>query len=188
MNSINSWIKRNPLIVIILCIALVIPLVGLVSRQTNGFENPEDLFTLERNEANLLIPGEDGNYTLLKDKNTESGLVVDLKSNGAIQITGSNPMATTDEISVAELTLKKGTYTLSTGAKTSISTVYVTAMANGSELVKADFGDEPGTFTIEADTTVEIVINVCAGENHNITLFPVLVADDEPGAFYAIQA
>ncbi len=192
MNAINSWIKRNPLIVIILCIALVIPLVGLVSRQTNGFENPEDLFTLERNEANLLIPGEDGNYKLLKNTKTDTGLAIGVKSNGALTVTGSNPMATTDVITVAKLTLKAGTYTLSSGCNTtSTATVYMNVMANSGELVKADFDQPdagPGTFTLATDTEVEINLNVCAGSNHNYTLYPVLVADDEPGAFYAIQA
>jgi hypothetical protein len=32
MNAINSWIKRNPFGVIVICIALIIPVAGVAKR------------------------------------------------------------------------------------------------------------------------------------------------------------
>jgi hypothetical protein len=186
MNAINSWIKRNPFWVIVICIALIIPLVGLVSVRTNSFNNPEDLFTRDLNEKNLLKPGEDGNYVASESFVTDEGLEFKTKANGAITVKGDSSYAKeTDTFAVAKLTLKAGTYTLSSGLKNSnANSIYLTATYNG-QTVNSYSGSTPGTFTLDVETEVTINLHVYPKAGWNTTVYPVLVPGDAAGSFWA---
>ena len=187
MNAINSWIKRNPLWTILLCVAIVLPLFGFISVQTNSFNNPEDLFTRELNPDNLLKTGEDGNVTLTTHT-TESGMAVTVSDNGAVKVKGGNSSysGSSEKLQYAEIKLPAGTYTISSGLDhPSTATEYVT-VTYGDKSATADLGQEnPGTFTLTEETTVVVWLHLCPAEDHNVTFYPVLVADDEAGSFYA---
>lgn len=109
MNTINSWIKRNPLITAIICILAVVMLTGFISLRTNSFQNPNALFERKRNEENLLQPGEDGNYLLTEQKVSKENMTVTPKANGALVISGYNKYGEGSylEYDVATVTLKK---------------------------------------------------------------------------------
>lgn len=188
MNTINSWIKRNPLITAIICILAVVMLTGFISLRTNSFQNPNALFERKRNEDNLLQPGEDGNYLLTEQKVSKENMTVTPKANGALVISGYNKYGEGSylEYDVATVTLKKGTYTLSSGYKqASEFGIYLVASYDDTE-IPGDVGEAKGTFTLEKETAVTVSLRVYVAEDKwDATVYPTLVAGDKAGSFWA---
>lgn len=188
MRTINSWIKRNPLITAILCVLAVVLLTGFISLRTDSFQNPSGLFERKRNEDNLLQPGDGGNYLLTEQKVSAENMTVTPKDNGALVISGYNKYGTGSylEYDVATVTLKKGTYTLSSGYKeVSQYGIYLVASYDSTEVL-GDLGDAKGTFTLDKETVVTVSLRVSVSDSKwNATVYPTLVAGEKTGSFWA---
>ena len=193
----KSFVRNHPIIFGLALILIAVTLTGIVSVRTDGFNDPGALVTRQLNEDNLLKIGDEGNYTYDAGKTIResNGLNVTFNDNGSVTVNGdtSTEFAATD-YTIATVTLPAGTYTLTSG-KNGVSTTSTTRgiwlsvnnADNNTVLCNGDFGgaETNGTFTLEAETTVDIVLNVYSGEYNSVTVYPVLVKGEEAGGFYA---
>ena len=183
--------------VILICVIILVismPVFGFVMRETDHWNDPHALIERKLNPDNLLIPGEteESNYTFAKVQKPENGLIISPRENGSVQIAGNSRSdeAESYTVTLAEVTLKPGTYTLSSGYDyAGPRAVHLTAtynVAGSAVTVNADYGDDLGTFTISAETvvTVQIVIPAADYTASPVVLYPVLVAGKEIGSFY----
>ena len=183
--------------VILICVIVLVismPVIGFVMRETDNWNDPHALVERKLNPDNLLIPGEteESNYTLVKVQKPENGLIISPRENGSVEIAGNSKADTADSytVTLAEVTLKAGTYTLSSGYDyAGPKAVHLSAIYNDNgtvTTVNADFGEALGTFTLSAETvvTVQIVIPAADYTASPVVLYPVLVAGEEIGSFY----
>lgn len=183
----SKFIRKHPIITAVIAILLCVGITAGIGFSTNGFtESP-----IKRNPDNLITVGDSTNI-VLKDANMTNGLQVNLnEDNGSVTLKGDlSKAAGVTTLDYANVKLDAGTYCLTSGyTSTGTGTVYMVVM-NGSEtLAYADMADsgDPGTFTLDANTTVSIKI-VVAAHNCNATLKPVLVEGKTKGDFYAKAA
>ena len=180
--------------IVVLCLIMAMPVIGFVMNKTDNWNNPSALLERDLNSNNLLIPGEteDSNYTLTKVQKPENGLIISPCENGSVEIAGNSKTAADDfyTLSLATVSLKPGTYTLSSGYDyAGPKAVHLSATYNvdGSAVtVNADYGDAMGTFTLTAETVVTVQIFIPAADYtaSPVVLYPVLVAGEEIGSFY----
>ena len=177
----------------VLCFIIMLPIGLWVARETDDFRDPFAVFEKDLNPDNLLIPsGENANYKEIEAR-PENGLAIDVKDNGSIKISGKTVTDATSDytITLAEITLPVGSYTLSSGYDQSgPKNVRMVASYNNNGTpcdVAADYGTAKGTFTLTAETVVTITIVVPAADYtaNPVTLYPVLVAGNTVGDFYA---
>lgn len=192
----KAFLKKHPAALIALTLALSLLLCGVVSVATKGFT---DWNPYERNEANLLTVGEEGN--LLEKIDTDAlpkGLEVTLNEKGVLKIDGdsSKEDANSTVILSKEITLEAGkTYTFTTGKKGVNEDAFAqgkginVVLYGANNAIFADNGglEKNGTFTISADatdTTYILKVIVYPGEYNNVTLYPVLVEGDTAASFF----
>ncbi len=177
----------------ILCFIIMLPIGLWVARETDDFRDPLSIFERDLNPDNLLIPsGEKANYEEITAR-PDNGLAIDVKKNGSIKISGKDVTNATSDytITLAEITLPVGSYTLSSGYNLSgPRNVRMIASYNNNGTVAeipADYGTAKGTFTLTAETVVTITIVIPAADYtaNPVTLYPVLVAGTTVGDFYA---
>ena len=193
--KVKSFFRKHFWISMILMLLACVTVTGFVSVRTNGFDDMSGL-TNVLNTANLLQQGEEGNYLFKGGKatGTDTGtLTVSFADNGAVTVRGNTEVESSSyTCEIARLTLQPGTYTLTSGMfgarSTSTRAVWISVndVDTGEKMYDGDFGgaDRNGTFTVDAETMVEIVLNVYPGK-WNTTLYPVLVEGTEAGGFYA---
>ena len=138
---------------------------------------------MDRNEDNLLT----GKYGWKDDVyNVGDGYKLTASNDGTVKIngkyTGSNGSAV---ISLENVTLAAGTYTISGAPNGGNATYKLQAVYDGVTVV-ADFGSAGGTFTLTTseEVTVQLVLYDDFDFN-NVTIRPVLVEGSEAGSFYA---
>ena len=177
----------------ILCCIIMMPIGMWVSRETDNLNDPLAIFQRDLNPDNLLVPvGDNANYKEIEAR-PDNGLNIDIKDNGSVKISGKNveDADAVYTVVLSEVTLPVGSYTLSSGYDQSgPKNVHMTATYNASGATKtvyADFGSEAGTFTLTAETVVTISIVIPAADYtaNPVTLYPVLVAGNTAGDFYA---
>ena len=177
--------KRLTLGGAVLMFLVTILLVGFLGNVTNGFQD-FDKDTIIENTSKKVNP--DNLYTVecveLVDKNDGSGIVVDVnEKNGAIVLNGTASEDTT--YVVGNITLDKGTYTLSAIKGASRSTVYMTATVGANSPYYFDFTPGNTIEISEDDTSVELKIVIAKDcELDNVQVLPVIVSGDEIGDFY----
>ena len=191
----KSFVRNHPFWFAIILILAAVMITGALSVATDGFR---DFNPFERNEANLLTVGEDGN--LLEKIDTDAlpkGLDVTMDEKGVITIDGDSSDETTHSIVTLsqEITLEAGkTYTFTTGKKgvnkDTVSGKDVNVMlygTNTSYIADVCGLGKDGTFTIAEDATdltFVLKVTIYPGEYDNVRLYPVLVEGDTAAAFF----
>ena len=159
-----------------LCVLLAALSAGMLMFGAGVFEkerNPDNLITLD---DYILTPG-----------NTNKGIEVDYDTDtGVVKVKGKSTSA--GSVGIATVTLKPGTYTLSGVNKPSEKTFGLMADVPGvTDPVYANTAGS-STFTITEETT--ITISLFWGEDYKVewqnrSVYPCLVADKNPGDFWA---
>lgn len=163
------------LLVILACVGIT-SAIGVV---TKGFT---DWDMKKINEANSFKVDEYAD-TLTEERTDDIKITVD--ENGEITVKGENKTETDIIINVQSMTLKPGTYTLSSGAKDVNAEKYYLCLTGGlTETVYADAEDGESTFSIETEKSVVAQIVIKAGAKIDTTFKPVLVEGKEVGDFY----
>lgn len=193
----KSFVRNHPWIAFILAVVLCVTVTGIVSVRTDGFNDMGGLVTADLNEDNILKIGDGGNYKYEGGKaiREDNGLIVSFADNGSVTVRGDiENESSTFDYEIATVTLPAGTYTLTSGrngasSTASVKSVWLTVRNadTDAEICKGDFGgiDTDGTFTLDAETQVEIMLNVYPAEYSGYTVYPVLVKGSEAGGFYA---
>ena len=177
----------------IVCFAILLPIGLWVSRETDDFKNPLGIFNRELNPQNILAATDDGVTYKDIEARPDNGLLIDVKDNGSIKISGKTIDGVTSDykVELKEVELPVGSYTLSSGyASSGPVNVRMVAEYNDNGVAKtvtADFGTAKGTFTLTSNTVVTISIIIPAADYtaNPVTLYPVLVAGNTAGDFYA---
>ncbi len=191
----KKFAKNHPFWMVVITVALCLLVVGIVSPLTKSFT---DFNPWERNEANLLAVGEDGNFLEKIDGETSYGLTVSMDEKGIVKIDGDNSAQSVAKTVTLtkEITLEAGkTYTLTTGKKGVNKDAYAQGkginvfLYGTTDAHYADNGglNKDGTFTIPADATdltYVLKISVYPGEYSNVSVYPVLVEGDTAASFY----
>lgn len=174
----------NTLIIVgctLLCI-FVLCMIGRVSNGTFDIFNTDEWELRSVNEDNLIkVDSYD-----VKDLNTGLGYTIDVTDDGQIKVSGENETEEAQQIKVQELTLAKGTYTFTSGVKGTSKAGYNMAIVIGEKTYYADFGTD-STFTLDAEATATVYINIGAKTECNVTFSPVLVEGEEAGDFFVIN-
>lgn len=107
--------------------------------------------------------------------------------DGTITVTGKNATEEDLKIKVCDVTLDKGEYTISSGAKgtgKNYNLCIETGEGDNLVTITADTKDD-STFKVDTDDTMYTVyIVVTAGAEIDTTFQPVLVSGDKVGSFY----
>ena len=196
--KVKSFFRKHTWLALILVVLASVAVSGFVAVRTDNYTDLGALVTPSLNEDNILQIGENGNYTVEAGKilaRENNGLVVSVTDLGALKVNGDIESETgifTYEF--ATVTLPAGTYTLTSGKggmreTATVKNVWISVRNAVTEegLCNGDFGgaEMDGTFTLDAETQVEIVINIYPNEYDGYTVYPVLVKGSEAGGFYA---
>lgn len=157
-------------------ILLLVSLVGfgLIINWTNGLQE----FDMSRplNEDNLY----NADLLELESGNPGDGVTISVNDNGSFKVKGK---ADSDiSYPIAEITLDKGTYTITALEGASKGGAYVMTTIAGT-VVYADFTGN--TFTVDSETTVNLVLKIAEGTEINATVYPVIVEGDEAADYFA---
>lgn len=166
-------------IIAIVLLVLAIAGISALATWTEGF-TAWDL--KELNEENLVNVA---NYDATFDTADYDDLDIEVDEDGVITIEGENKGAEDLKIKVATVSLTKGEYTISSGAKGTDDKTYYMSIIIGDKEIIADDGED-STFKVETEDTFDIYITVCDGEEIDTTLKPVVVEGDKAGSFYVI--
>ncbi len=167
--------------VILACIALLAVLVALIGVATDGFTSFRNASIREPNPDNLISLE---NYTLVEiEDDKETGYTVAIDDDGVISINGENEAETAVKLAVQNVVLEAGKeYTLSSGAKTSNKTYFVTVEnADGSVVLEEE------TFEVETAGTYTVYITIEGETEIDDTFELVLVEGDKAGSFYTVK-
>ena len=114
----KSFARKHPLGFGLILVLVAVMLTGALSVATDGFR---DLNPFDRNEANLLTVGEDGNpLDKLATDALPKDLTVEMDEKGILKIKGDTSKEESQSTVVLsqEITLEAGkTYTFTTGRK-----------------------------------------------------------------------
>ena len=167
--------------VILACIALLAVLVALIGVATDGFTSFKNVSIREPNPDNLISLE---NYTLVEiEDDKETGYTVAIDDDGVISINGENEAETAVKLAVQNVVLEAGKeYTLSSGAKTSNKTYFVTVEnADGSVVFEEE------TFEVETAGTYTVYITIEGETEIDDTFELVLVEGDKAVSFYTVK-
>ena len=200
-NRTYKFSKKNWLVVAVSVLLAVIA-TACTFNVTNSFTefNPSKV-VFAQNEDNLF-------FEKIEDGEIYDNVQIDcIVKNGEFTLDGSiantNPGTITmsDSISVATLTLKPGTYTLSCFNKPNFKSYYLVGtyvIGDNTYTWYADFEDAPNntekskllhgqTVEFTEETTVHFEIRLVEGtELNNVKARPVLVEGDKEGNFFKI--
>ena len=184
-NSRKFTFKRLLRIVALVLASAAVSAVIVFAFGGLKFENPLDK---KLNPDNLLSYSDYDKTLMIED--TNYGVKIKWKDNGAIVINGKNNDNTLDDNEVryyafATKTLDPGTYTISGYEKANLSElgIYV-KLPDQNDYIYAD--TKTDSFTLSEATTVEIGFYIGNGKYFfNKTLYPTLVSGDTAGEFYA---
>lgn len=161
-------------LVSLLCFGVVMWLFGGIGDMS--LDSAKDKFTKEVNADNL--------YTVecvtIEDRNDGNGVTLDVNDNGSIKIKGTAHEDIT--YTIATVALEAGEYTFTALEGASRNSAYVQLDLEGTT-VTADFTGN--TFTVVEDTEVQISVVIKKGTEINATVYPVIVAGDEPADYFA---
>lgn len=167
--------------VIVISVALLAMLVALLGVATNGFTSFRNASIKEPNPDNFISVD---NYTVVEiEDDKETGYTLAIDEDGVIIIKGENESEEAVKIAVQEVVLSADKeYTLSSGAKTSSKTYFVTVEnADGSVVFEEE------TFEVKTSGTYTVYITI-EGETEISDSFElVLVEGDKSGSFYTVK-
>lgn len=166
-------------ILAIIILLLAVMGISALATWTDGFTAWE---LKELNEDNLVKLA---NYDAAFETADYDDLDIEVDEDGVIAIEGENKGTEDLKIKVATVTLAKGEYTISSGAKGADDKTYYMSIVVGDKEIIADDGED-STFKVESEETFEIYITVCDGEKIDTTFKPVVVEGDKAGSFYVI--
>lgn len=167
--------------VILACVALLAALVALLGVATEGFTSFKNASIREPNPDNLITLD---NYKVVEiEDDKETGYTIAINDDGVITIKGENEAEEAVKIAVQDVVLEADKeYTLSSGAKTSNKTYFVTVEnADGS----VEFEEE--TFEVETAGTYTVYITIKGETEINETFELVLIEGDKAGSFYTVK-
>ena len=180
-------------VAVVLGFVLVVGAVSFIGKKTNGFADDITLDALTQRDLN-----KDNLYTVdaltIETYDAGTGIVIEKENDGVLVLDGKLGGETAADIKVGSIDLKKGTYSLTTGANGKGSGVgqystymYLTA-DNGTTKLAFDFGGTAtdGVFEIATADSYDIYIHVEPDVDFNDKHFyPTIIEGDETGAFYA---
>ena len=168
---------------ILIYVALVLVSVLLVSGlgfMTKGFteKSPENWTVRERNELNLF----DNTQKEAKEWNQGTGITVTMNKDGSVKVNGTHGGSEAVNIELGEITLEAGTYTFTSGYKsTGLYTMYLKLVLSDG-FKTADFGDD---IVLDKQETAKVVLVICPDTKfNNVTLYPVIAKGTEAVSFY----
>ena len=167
--------------IILACVALLAALVALIGVATGGFTSFKNASIREPNPDNLITLD---NYKVVEiEDDKETGYTIAINDDGVITIKGENEAEDAVKIAVQDVVLEADKeYTLSSGAKTSNKTYFVTVEnADGS----VEFEEE--TFEVETAGTYTVYITIKGETEINETFELVLIEGDKAGSFYTVK-
>lgn len=180
----KNKILKNILIIgacMLACI-FVCCLIGFVSKGTFDFTKADEWGLRSVNEENLLKVEE----YVIDDLNTGLGYSIDVTDQGQIKISGTNDSGENQQIKVQDVTLKAGTYKITSGVSGTSLAGYNMCIVVGENTYYADFGADT-EFTIETDTTATVYINLADKVEINKTFSPVVIdTEAENQSFFVI--
>ena len=167
--------------VIVISVALLATLVALIGVATEGFTSFKNPSIREPNPDNLITLD---NYKIIEiEDDKETGYTIAINDDGVITIKGENEAEEAVKIVVQDVVLEADKeYTLSSGAKTSNKTYFVTIEnADGS----VEFEEE--TFEVKTAGTYTVYITIKGETEINETFELVLIEGDKAGSFYTVK-
>ena len=176
-------------VALIVAFVAVVGAVSFIGRKTNGTFEDITLETLTRKDLN-----EDNLYNAdlltIEKYNAGTGITIDAETDGVLVLDGKLGGENAADIKVGTIDLKKGTYTLSTGANgIGQYSVYMYLTAdNGTTKLAFDFGGvgTDGVYEIATADSYDIYIHVEADkEFKDKHFYPTIVEGEEKGDFYA---
>lgn len=179
--NVKMWQVLGLIGLAVVISVVVISVIGFASKGSFDFSDTENWAIQSPNENNLIKVDE---YEV-KDLNSGLGYSIDVTDDGQIKISGSNETEEAEQIKVQEVTLAAGTYTFSSGAKGTSLAGYNMSIVIGGNTYYADFGSDT-TFTLEAEATGTVYINIGSKVAVNKTFSPVLVPGEEVEDFFVI--
>lgn len=171
---------------------LVVGALSFIGKKTNGFAdditidaltkrdlNPDNLYT-----ADLLL------FETNFKQNTGIGFTIEPNEDGSFVLDGKCSSTETETFPLATVDLEEGTYTLTSGAATSMYGVslYLEPTTGPAEdgMIPFDFGGVNGTVDTITAGKYYIVLSVAPEtELDDVHFYPVIVKGDEAGEFYA---
>ncbi|MBQ7906811.1 MAG: hypothetical protein IJ309_02425 [Clostridia bacterium] len=179
--NVKMWQVLGLIALAVVISVVVISVIGFASKGSFDFSDTENWAIQSPNANNLLKV----DAYEVKDLNTGLGYTIDVTDDGQIKVSGTNNTEESQQIEVQDVTLAAGTYTFSSGAKgTSLSGYNMSIVIDGNTYY-ADFGSNT-TFTLEAEATGTVYINIVAKVEVNKTFSPVLVPGEEVEDFFVI--
>ncbi len=183
--------KKKKFIRIVAAIVGFVLLVGAMSfigKKTNGFADDITLEALTQRDVNPdnLYTYDSVLDTVKETSNTGLGFTLEVKNDGTIIVDGKYRDTEEAMLPLAKVHLEPGTYTMTTGASTSVYDAYFalyTSTEESSLVGTFDF-DNQVEITTEGDYYIFVGI-APETEFNNQTFRPVIVEGTEAGEFYA---
>lgn len=171
---------------------LVVGAVSFIGKKTNGFADDITIDALTKRDLNPdnLYTADQLLFETNGKQNTGAGYTIEVNEDGSFVLDGKCSATETVVIELGIVDLEEGTYTLTSGAATSMygASLYLVPTTDATEdnVIPFDFGGVNGTIEAIPAGEYYIVLSVAPEtELDDVHFYPVIVKGDEAGEFYA---